>query len=381
MRISDRFSETARCVQPPRRRSAGRWFTGTACLVISVTFLLAGAATYAGEVVVSSENAAKESATAQRVRVAKPLQGKPAEGASKVASRVVQCAYSTGKAGHRLKWRRLQTGNGGPSAELAQYNEPITPPAQLTAPVDPFDDPFEDSKRAGTSGTEATEAAQRGGQVPQATSPLLPAEDAARILATEPADRSPDQSTEKAPDQLDQHIGERALEEALAAGPSVPTDTCPVPGTLENPLPAGMKSIDQLGHQIATGKGRLPTDCPISKQVVSSPATRGWPPLTFTWKASALCHKPAYFEQVHLERYGHSLGPYLQPIVSGAHFFLTVPVLPYKMGLYPPNECLYTLGYYRPGNCAPYMLDPLPISLRAALYEAGAVTGAVFVLP
>ena len=34
---------------------------------------------------------------------------------------------------------------------------------------------------------------------------------------------------------------------------------------------------------------------------------------------------------------------------------------------------MYTLGYYRPGSCAPYMLDPLPISVRAGLMEAGVV--------
>ena len=59
---------------------------------------------------------------------------------------------------------------------------------------------------------------------------------------------------------------------------------------------------------------------------------RQWAPTTFMWQASGLCHKPAYFEDVHLERYGHSWGPYVQPLMSGAHFFLNVPILPYKMG-------------------------------------------------
>ena len=84
---------------------------------------------------------------------------------------------------------------------------------------------------------------------------------------------------------------------------------------------------------------------------------------------------------MHLERYGHSWGPYLQPVMSGAHFFLNVPILPYKMGLYPPGECVYTLGYYRPGSCAPYLLDPLPLSIRAGLAQAGAVVGFAAFLP
>ena len=108
---------------------------------------------------------------------------------------------------------------------------------------------------------------------------------------------------------------------------------------------------------------------------------RCWCETTYMWKASALCHKPLYFEDEALERYGHSWGPCLDPFVSGAHFFCKLPVLPYCMGVTPPNECMYALGHYRPGNCAPYMCDPIPLSCRGALFEAGAVVGAAAVLP
>jgi hypothetical protein len=108
---------------------------------------------------------------------------------------------------------------------------------------------------------------------------------------------------------------------------------------------------------------------------------RNWAPVTYMWKASGLCSKPLYFEQVQLERYGHDWGPVLQPFVSGAHFFGTIPILPYKMGLQPPNECDYSLGYYRPGSCAPYMIEPLGFTWRAAAFQAGAVTGAAFAIP
>jgi hypothetical protein len=108
---------------------------------------------------------------------------------------------------------------------------------------------------------------------------------------------------------------------------------------------------------------------------------RCWPQTTYMWKASALCHKPLYFENESLERYGHSWGPYVQPLVSGAHFFSRLPILPYEMGLEPPNECIYALGHYRPGSCAPYMIDPIPFTWRAALFEAGAVVGTAALLP
>ncbi len=108
---------------------------------------------------------------------------------------------------------------------------------------------------------------------------------------------------------------------------------------------------------------------------------RSYVPSAAQWKASGLCHKPLYFEQPQLERYGHEIGPILQPIVSTAHFFGSIAVLPYKMGIHPPNECQHPLGYYRPGSCAPYMLRPIPWSLRGAAVQAGVVGGAVALIP
>jgi hypothetical protein len=99
------------------------------------------------------------------------------------------------------------------------------------------------------------------------------------------------------------------------------------------------------------------------------------------WKAPGLGHKPLYFEDVQLERYGHEVGPVLQPLLSYAHFFGNTLLLPYKMGIHPPHECQYSLGYYRPGDCAPYMVQPFPWSLRGAAVQAGVVTGAGALIP
>ena len=123
---------------------------------------------------------------------------------------------------------------------------------------------------------------------------------------------------------------------------------------------------------------RLPSECTLGGLRT---AERHWTPSVFAWHASGLCHKPLYFEDVQLERYGHTTGPYTQPFVSGAHFFLNIATLPYHMGINPPHECQYALGYYRPGNCAPWMLQPVPLSLRGALAEAGVVVGGVFLIP
>ncbi|MCS7237975.1 MAG: hypothetical protein NZ899_06860 [Thermoguttaceae bacterium] len=201
------------------------------------------------------------------------------------------------------------------------------------------------------------------------------------VVMAEGQQASPSQTELPAPPEQPEIKSTKPLADQLAAGPRVSPDVCPKPASYDQELPEGLAPIGSLSHEIPAGQGRLPVLCPMSTEERSAPVSRGWEPVTFMWKASALCHKPAYFEQVHVERYGHSVGPLLQPLVSGAHFFLTVPILPYKMGLYPPTECIYTLGHYRPGSCAPYMLDPLPISLRAALMQAGAWTAGVFVVP
>ena len=117
----------------------------------------------------------------------------------------------------------------------------------------------------------------------------------------------------------------------------------------------------------------FPFECSIDDGTMHG--GRCWDQTTYMWKASALCHKPLYFEDEQLERYGHSFSPCFQPFISGAHFFCHVPVLPYCMGVEPPCECVYSLGHYRPGNCAPYMCNPIPLSARGALFQAGAVTG------
>ena len=104
-------------------------------------------------------------------------------------------------------------------------------------------------------------------------------------------------------------------------------------------------------------------------------------PITMTWTASQVCHKPLYFEEIALERYGHTAGPLVQPWISGAHFFTNIAFLPYKMGINPMGECQYDLGYYRPGNCAPWMISPIPLSARGALFQAGAITGVNYLIP
>lgn len=79
---------------------------------------------------------------------------------------------------------------------------------------------------------------------------------------------------------------------------------------------------------------------------------RHWDAQSFAWEASGLQHQPLYFEDLALERYGHSFGIF-QPAASWARFHAQLIALPYRLLTEPPCDCEYTLGYYRPGDCAP----------------------------
>lgn len=144
---------------------------------------------------------------------------------------------------------------------------------------------------------------------------------------------------------------------------------------------AGKLPISDLGEDelcYITAWWRLPAECPLGGLRTSE---RTWLASTYQYHASALCHKPLYFEQVQLERYGHTAGPIRQPLLSGAHFIGSLVALPYQMAISPPTECEYSLGYYRPGNCAPWMIPPIPLSLRGATAEVAAALGMVYLIP
>lgn len=288
-------------------------------------------------------------------------------------------------------------------------------PAQET---DPFEDPFGDGLSASSPSAAGSEAgsAQSDSQAPgpllagsalqganqqptPAPPPMLPAEPPATLsqppapageIDLEPRATQPDSAALQPPAEPES-TGTEEQQPPVTLPPiengawtsQVTQRRCPSPTSKEFYTPIGELDTDtrikpDTQQQIDLEE---PVECVLSTKRLDPHTLRSWSPTTFTWKASGLCHHPLYFEDVQLERYGHSHGPYLQPIISGAHFFLSVPTLPYQIAAYPPQECVYTLGYYRPGNCAPYVFDPLPLSIRGGLAEGGIWTAAVFLVP
>ncbi|MDP6447119.1 MAG: hypothetical protein QF805_25215 [Pirellulaceae bacterium] len=118
---------------------------------------------------------------------------------------------------------------------------------------------------------------------------------------------------------------------------------------------------------------------------LSTPLTlsqaRPWAEREFHWLAAELTHRPLYFEDVMLERHGHSRPPIIQHSASAARFFLSFTILPYKMQLDPPHRQLSTLGHYRPGSGAPDVFQRPRFRWDAALVEAAAWTGVGYWVP
>jgi hypothetical protein len=58
-----------------------------------------------------------------------------------------------------------------------------------------------------------------------------------------------------------------------------------------------------------------------------------------------------------------------------------VALLPYKMRVRPPRSCVCSNGFSRVGDCPPPGYGECVWRWDAALVEAAAVTGFVFILP
>lgn len=155
---------------------------------------------------------------------------------------------------------------------------------------------------------------------------------------------------------------------------------------------ASFKPINTLGISIALPEGQMPTDFarPCWNEInAGTSGGRCWSTLCYKWDATSLCYRPLYFEQINAERYGYSCScqygycctNQLQSACAAAHFFGTIPALPYLIGADCPGECKYTLGHYRPGDCVPWRCHRPPVDPVAALTAGGIYTGLVFAIP
>ncbi len=83
-----------------------------------------------------------------------------------------------------------------------------------------------------------------------------------------------------------------------------------------------------------------------------------WSQSTYTWITPTFRHRPLYFEQINLERYGIQRKLPWEPVVSAADFFGTAFWMPLTILQTSPCTDVYTLGHQRPGDCAVFQTTP-----------------------
>jgi hypothetical protein len=142
---------------------------------------------------------------------------------------------------------------------------------------------------------------------------------------------------------------------------------CPRPDGTACPAPGPGESAPECPAEVALGDG-----------VYAGRSIEG---MVFNWEATNLYHNPLYFEDPALERYGHTHHELVQPFVSAGRLGVQLLGLPYQMTIDPVHKKMYALGWYRPGECAPYKHYQVPLNCHAAAVQAGWITGAFFLFP
>ena len=108
---------------------------------------------------------------------------------------------------------------------------------------------------------------------------------------------------------------------------------------------------------------------------------RQMPARNVHWAASDLNHHPLYFEDPALERYGHTHNKWLQPFVSSGRFVGQTVGLPYQMAMDPPWTSRSTLGWYRPGECAPRLKYRIPVNGKGTSAEVISIVALLLLIP
>ena len=123
--------------------------------------------------------------------------------------------------------------------------------------------------------------------------------------------------------------------------------------------PWPQKGIRGINLDVRETSANAPED--VSLQLIGSSQsdwTQFYPQQkVFAWVAPDISYQPLYFEDVALERYGTTAGPYHQSLISSFHFFKDFVFLPHKMRHDVPSSCDHPLGFCRPGNSTPYTIQ------------------------
>lgn len=228
--------------------------------------------------------------------------------------------------------------------------------------------------------------------------PESPAGESSSEIGFDPASMPTFQLTTDAPSEKADVFQETGQPKPMrtAQVPEVPPQPEPDAGELQDIVFRPITEIEPFFDYSPTGtikyeylcprpKGapeELMAQCPSLRRLPSIGSTeRYFQPMQFQWQASNLFHNPLYFQDVSLERYGHTYPPYIQPFVSVAKASAQFAGLPYQMAIDSMWAHQYTVGYYRPGQPAPCLTYQIPFNLHAAAAAGGVWTGLIFIFP
>jgi len=107
---------------------------------------------------------------------------------------------------------------------------------------------------------------------------------------------------------------------------------------------------------------------------------RNFPDMGVCWTAPHTKYYPLYFEDPALERYGHTHHNLIQPIISSARMSGQLVMMPYQLAMVRHGNCTRRwAGTDRATWYRNYVI--VPMEHQAALVEAAAVTGFIYVIP
>lgn len=155
---------------------------------------------------------------------------------------------------------------------------------------------------------------------------------------------------------------------------------CPRPGSPDCPECDPNDPRDSQG-------GLICPDCPAEAVLrdldrknpsINDFPIRNFAHIHYCWEPTNMSALPLYFEDVALERYGHTRGFLIDPPFKVGLFALQFIGLPYQMTIDPPWIKRYALGFYRPGQFVCPKYYQVPWNTKAAVVEASVLTGSYF---
>lgn len=241
---------------------------------------------------------------------------------------------------------------------------------------------FEETKPAHQ--TNVTDAGTRPDSSIEVAEPLVLASAPHRFIAAPTLPARLGNNTEIALETKASNTPQESENHTEAATPPAQESNAPKRILLDSII-GPLKPQQQIFSRLDIAPTAITTDAQAASEqrleYLPDGSSAAWQNDIYCWTAPGFFHNPLYFEQVNLERYGQGTFRSLQPASSAAHFFATIPILPYKIGGQHWCEQNYTLGHYRPGNRNPYQHHYHPFTWRGATYQAAATTGLIFVVP